>query len=327
VVVFVTAHEEYAIRAFEVHALDYLVKPFGLERFRQAFRRARAAVEERGGAFRGERVQALLEELREEQRGLERLLSGPAPYLERLMVKVRDRVLLLPVDEIDRVEAEGNYVRLHAGKEQYLVRWKIGALEALGDARTPVVVFVTAHEEYAIRAFEVHALDYLVKPFGLERFRQAFRRARAAVEERGGAFRGERVQALLEELREEQRGLERLLSAPAPYLERLMVKVRDRVLLLPVDDIDRVEAEGNYVRLHAGKEQYLVRWKIGALEARLDPRRFVRIHRSALVNLDRVRELRPWFAGDYLVVMKDGTELKLSRGYRAKLEERMGGGG
>ena len=201
-----------------------------------------------------------------------------------------------------------------------------GLLEALGDARAPVVVFVTGHEEYAVRAFEVHALDYLVKPFGLERFRQAFARARDAVEERDETLRSERIHTLLEQLREEQRGLQRLLSGE-PYLQRLMVKTQEKVVLLGTDEVDWVEAEGNYVRLHAGKASYLVRWKIGALEERLDPRRFVRIHRSTIVNLERVKELRPWFAGDFIVAMKDGTELKLSRGYRAELEKRLGSAG
>ena len=198
-----------------------------------------------------------------------------------------------------------------------------GVLEALGDERAPVVVFVTAHEEHALRAFEVHALDYLVKPFGMERFRQAFARARDAVEERHELRRGERIHSLLEQVRDEQRGLRRLVSGE-PYLQRLMVKTSERVILLATDEIDWVEAEGNYVRLHVGKSAHLVRWKIGALEERLDPRRFVRIHRSTVVNLERVKELRPWFAGDFIVAMKDGTELKLSRSYRAELEKRLG---
>ncbi|HEX5725738.1 MAG TPA: LytTR family DNA-binding domain-containing protein [Longimicrobiaceae bacterium] len=201
-----------------------------------------------------------------------------------------------------------------------------GVLEALGDARMPAVVFVTAHEEHAIRAFEVHALDYVVKPFGMERFRRAFARAREAIAERDEP-RVERIQALLEQLREEQRGLERILSGPVQYLERLMVKTGNRVLLLPTRDIDYVEAEGNYVKLHSGRAGYLVRWKIGALEERLDPRHFARIHRSTIVNLDRVKELRPWFAGDFIVALKDGTELKLSRGYRPRLEEQLGAAG
>jgi two-component system LytT family response regulator len=202
-----------------------------------------------------------------------------------------------------------------------------GVLEALGDARMPVVVFCTAHEHYALRAFDVHAQDYLVKPFGRDRFRQALARAREAVEERDDELRGDQVHAMLQHLREEQQSLQRLFAGSSPYLERMMVKTRDRALLLPTAEIDWVEAEGNYVKLHVEKEAYLVRWKIGALEERLDPRVFARIHRSTIVNLDRVKELRPWFAGDFLVVLKDGAELKLSRGYRAKLEEQMGSAG
>jgi two-component system LytT family response regulator len=193
-----------------------------------------------------------------------------------------------------------------------------GVLEALGGATPPVVVFCTAHEHFALRAFDVHAQDYLVKPFGRERFRQAFERAREAVEERGEELRAEQIQSLLEQLREDQRGLQRILAGPE-YLERVMVKTRDRAVLLPIDGVDWVEAEGNYVRLHAGKDSYLVRWKIGALEERLDPRAFARIHRSTIVNLDRVKEVRPWFAGDYLVKLHDGGELRLSRRYRDRL--------
>lgn len=189
------------------------------------------------------------------------------------------------------------------------------------------VVFTTAYDQYALRAFEVHALDYLVKPFGLERFRQAFARARAAVEERDEERRGERVQALLSQLHEEQEGMRKLVAGAEPYLQRVMVKTDDRMLLLNADEIDWVEAEGNYVRLHSARGAFLVRWKIGALEERLDPRHFARVHRSIIVNLGRVKELRPWFAGDYIVAMKDGTELKLSRGYRAALEERLGAAG
>ena len=202
-----------------------------------------------------------------------------------------------------------------------------GVLEALGTATMPVVVFVTGHAEHAIRAFEVHALDYLVKPFGLERFRQAFARAREAVEERDEERRGERIHSLLQQLREEQEGLERLLAGAEPYLQRIMVKADEKMLLLNSEEVDWVEAEGNYVRLHTGRGAFLVRWKIGALEERLDPRHFARVHRSTMVNLGRVKELRPWFAGDYIVAMKDGTELKLSRGYRAALEERLGAAG
>jgi two-component system LytT family response regulator len=202
-----------------------------------------------------------------------------------------------------------------------------GVLEALGGARIPVVVFVTGHAQHAIRAFEVHALDYLLKPFGLERFRQAFARAREAVEERDEERRGDRIHALLGELRQEQQGLEKLIAGAEPYLQRLMVKADERMLLLNAEEIDWVEAEGNYVRLHTARGAFPVRLKISVLEERLDPRNFARVHRSTIVNLGRVKELRPWFAGDYIVSMKDGTELKLSRGYRPQLEARLGAAG
>jgi two-component system LytT family response regulator len=130
---------------------------------------------------------------------------------------------------------------------------------------------------------------------------------------------------MLERLDAEQRQLERLLTgAEERYAERLMVKVDGRVIFVRSQEADWVEAEGNYVRLHVGTQSYLVRETMSALEARLDPRRFARVHRSTIVNLDQVRELRPWFAGDYLIALKDGTELRLSRGYRARLEERLG---
>jgi two-component system, LytTR family, response regulator len=199
-----------------------------------------------------------------------------------------------------------------------------GVLEAVGDAQAPVVVFVTAHEHYAIRAFEENALDYLVKPVHRERFRQALERARREVEERGGEVYSERIRAMLEGLREDQKGLERLLSGAQPHLERLLVKAGDRVVLLATPEIDWVEAEGNYVRLHAGRGGWLIREKISTLEERLDPDTFMRVHRSTIVNLHRVAELRPLPSGDFVVLLKDGTELKLSRGYRQKLAERVG---
>jgi two-component system, LytTR family, response regulator len=199
-----------------------------------------------------------------------------------------------------------------------------GVLEEVGPERMPLVVFVTAYDQYALQAFEVHALDYLLKPFDEQRFHQAFRRARVQLERRESTTQRRSLLSLLEQLGTEQRQLERLLTgAEGRYLERLMVKVGGRVIFLRAGEIDWVEAEGNYVRLHAGKQGYLVRETMSALEQRLDPRQFVRVHRSTIVNLDQVRELRPWFAGDYLIVLKDATELRLSRGYRAKLEERL----
>ncbi|HEX5724930.1 MAG TPA: LytTR family DNA-binding domain-containing protein [Longimicrobiaceae bacterium] len=198
-----------------------------------------------------------------------------------------------------------------------------GVLEALGPD-IPGVIFVTAYDQYALRAFEVHALDYLLKPFDVERFRRAFERGRTQLQRRASGQ--QRIVALLEQLAAERRELERRLpGAREPqHLEWVMVKVRGRLELVKTAELDWIEAEGNYVRLHAGKGSYLIREKISTLEERLDPEAFVRVHRSTIVNLNRVRELRPLPSGDYTVTLTDGTELKLSRGYRHRLAERVG---
>jgi two-component system, LytTR family, response regulator len=191
-----------------------------------------------------------------------------------------------------------------------------GVLEALDPAALPHVIFVTAFDEYAIRAFEVHALDYLLKPFSAERFHEALRRARVRIlSGSGNGF--ERLAGLLAEF-----GARRASTpAQAPYLERVMVKSGGNVLFLRVEEIAWVGAEGNYLRLHTERGSYLVRETIRDLAARLEPGRFVRVHRSTIVNLDRVREMRPWFGGDNIIVLDDGTELKVSRGFRANLPD------
>ena len=195
-----------------------------------------------------------------------------------------------------------------------------GVLQRAADAHQPLIVFVTASDRHARRAFEVHAVDYVLKPFGPERIRAAVHRAIARrAREKGGT--AQRVEALLEELAERQRALG---SALAPrdegLVQRLLVKVGERMVFVAADRVDWLEAEGNYVRLHVGKERYLVRATLAGLEKRLDPRRYLRIHRSTVVNLDRVREVRPWVAGDCIVVLHDGTELRMSRRYRDRLE-------
>jgi two-component system LytT family response regulator len=189
-----------------------------------------------------------------------------------------------------------------------------GVLEALGRECPPAVIFVTAHDRYALRAFDVHALDYLLKPFDRQRFQKALGRARTQLAGAGGPAARERLLALLEEVR----------PAPKP-LERLALKTAGRITFLKADEIDWIEAAGNYVRLHAGGEAHLLRETMSRLEGRLDAARFVRIHRSTIVQLDRIRELQPWFHGDYRVRLRDGTELTLSRGYRPKLQELLGG--
>lgn len=186
-------------------------------------------------------------------------------------------------------------------------------IEQVGPEKMPAVVFVTAYDEYAVRAFEVHALDYLLKPFGRERFQQTLQHARSHVERRRAGDLGKRLMALVQDIK------------PEPQkLDRLVVKSGGRVFFLRTEDIVWIEAAGNYVRLHLGDDSHLFRETMNGIEARLDPRRFVRIHRSRIVNSDRIKELQPWFNGEYVVVLQNGTRLTLSRGYREKLQERLG---
>jgi two-component system LytT family response regulator len=188
-----------------------------------------------------------------------------------------------------------------------------GVLEALDPARLPVVVFVTAYDRYALRAFEVHALDYLLKPFDRDRFSKALDRARSHLQREGHAEASQRLLELLEDTK----------SGRKP-LERLVIKAAGRVFFLRVEEIDWIEAAGNYVRLHCGSDAHLLRETMNGLGARLDPQRFLRIHRSTIVNVDRIQELQAWFHGDYLVILRDGTQLTLSRGYRQKVQEHFG---
>ena len=190
-----------------------------------------------------------------------------------------------------------------------------GVIEAIGPERMPTVIFVTAYDEYALRAFEVHALNYLLKPFGRERFQETLKHARASLERRRAGDLGRKLLALVNDIKPE----------PAK-LDRLVVKSSGRVFFLRTDEIDWIEAAGNYVRLHLGDESHLFRETMTRMEARLDGRRFGRIHRSRIVNIERVKELQPWFNGEYVVILRNGTRLPLSRGYREKLQEQMGKG-
>jgi two-component system, LytTR family, response regulator len=186
-------------------------------------------------------------------------------------------------------------------------------IQQIGADRMPAVVFVTAYDEYALRAFEVHAIDYLLKPFGRDRFQQTLRHAREHLERRRAGDLGKRLLALVQDLK------------PEPQkLDRLVVKSGGRVFFLRTDQIDWIEAAGNYVRLHLSEDSHLFRETMNNMEARLDVRRFVRIHRSRIVNTDRIKELQPWFNGEYVVVLQNGARLTLSRGYREKLQERLG---
>ena len=181
------------------------------------------------------------------------------------------------------------------------------------------IIFVTAFDQYALKAFDVHALDYLLKPFDDKRFAHALDRAKAQIEAREIDRVSKRLLALLEERESERKGAKEKTN----YLTRLMIKVAGRVTLLKVEEIDFIEADGNYAKLHVGRKSHLLREKMHDLEGRLDPAKFVRIHRSVIVNLDRIKEMHPHFNGDYIVVLEDGRQLRLSRTRRENLESKL----
>jgi two-component system LytT family response regulator len=188
-------------------------------------------------------------------------------------------------------------------------------LESLEAGATPYIIFVTAYDQYAVRAFEVHALDYLLKPFDRERFDAAWQRVKSQVTEDLSRERDRDILALLEELK----------SGPR-HLERLVIKTGGRVFFLNVQDIYCIEAEGNYVRVYDNQKAYLLRETISSLEEQLDPRQFRRIHRSAIVKIDRIKEMQPWFHGEYRVIMENGKQLTLTRNYRSNFQGAIGNG-
>ena len=190
-------------------------------------------------------------------------------------------------------------------------------IREVGVEKMPVIVFVTAFDEYAVTAFEVNAVDYLLKPFDDERFAVTIARAKKAVRQ---AHVGELSLKLASLLNATDVVLPATRGSASHYIERLVVKTAGRSFFLRVAEIDWIEAADYYVKIHAGKQSHLLRESMNTLEERLDPARFFRVHRSAIVNLDRVRELQPYFRGEHVVTLEDGTKLKLSRSRRAKLE-------
>ena len=186
-------------------------------------------------------------------------------------------------------------------------------IEAVGVEKMPLVIFVTAYDQHALRAFEVKALDYLLKPFDRERLTDALQRARRQIEREETGDLGRRLMALVKDLRKDQ-----------PRSDRLVVKSGGRLFFLRADEIDWIEAAGNYVRLHVGTTSHLLRETMNAIEGRLDPEKFFRIHRCRIVNMERIQELQPWLNGEYAVLLRTGTRLTLSRGCREKLQERLG---
>ncbi|WP_373060974.1 LytR/AlgR family response regulator transcription factor [Gemmatimonas sp.] len=223
-----------------------------------------------------------------------------------------------------------------------------GVLRELDGGHVPMVLFITAYDEHAQRAFDVHAVDYVLKPVDEERFKAAFDKAR---KQRANAVAAERLGELLETVRRlaDARGEVSSGFAGAAgygnaqstgtavagangaaaatggrYASRILVKQDGRMFFVKTAEIDWIEADRNYVRLHVGKVAHTIRERISHLEETLDPRLFARIHRSTIVNLNRVREMQQWFSGDYVVILEDGTRLRLSRHYRDRVEKQVG---
>lgn len=198
-------------------------------------------------------------------------------------------------------------------------------LRACPDHEVPVVVFVTAYDQYAIRAFEVNALDYLLKPFDDERFATAVDRALSRIRHRKFREYSKRMIDLLESIErpEDERDGQEQTDPGLP--DRIAVRSTGRVYFVEVGDIDWIGAAGSYVELHVGTRIHLLRDTLTNLEMKLDPKRFLRIHRSTIVNTARIKELKPHLRGEYFVILKDGTKLKLSRSNRPKLQKILDG--
>jgi two-component system LytT family response regulator len=193
-----------------------------------------------------------------------------------------------------------------------------GVVDAIGAAQMPATIFVTAYDRYALKAFEVSALDYLLKPFSDERFERSLARVLSFVRTSRREELNHRILSLLDQIQPKQP------QNTGAHLDCLIIKNGGRVHFLRVEEIDWIEAAGVYVQIHTAGKTWLHRISLGELEAKLEARRFLRIHRSTIVNLQRIRELHPHSHGDFLVVLHDGTELKLSRGYRQKVEASLG---
>jgi len=186
-------------------------------------------------------------------------------------------------------------------------------LQALELEQVPLVIFVTAYDQYAMRAFEVHALDYLLKPFDDHKFERAMSRAKAQIRGREKETANENMVGLLRELNDR-----------SAYIERISVKSSDRIILLKTEKIDWIESDDNYVKIHSGKSSHQVRDTITNLERQLNPAMFLRIHRSTIVNIESIEALQPMYQGDYRVILNTGAQLTLSRRYRDRARQVLG---
>ena len=186
-------------------------------------------------------------------------------------------------------------------------------LDAVGLDHLPEIIFTTAYESYAIRAFELHALDYLLKPFDQVRFKAAMKHAKERLHSQPPEEGRLQIGTLLESIKAQEQ-----------HLERILIKADGRITFLNTHEIDWIEADDKYVHLHTGKGTRMVRQTLSAMEAQLDPKRFVRIHRSAIVNIERIKELQPLFNGEHSLLLENGAKLTLSRSYKEKRFEHLG---
>lgn len=187
-------------------------------------------------------------------------------------------------------------------------------VRTVGVERMPLTVFITAYDAHALHAFELHAVDYLLKPFDDTRFTQTITRLKREFRTRAAARLSEKLLHVLQDTQ----------PAQPRYLTRIVVRGDGRTLLLRSDDVDWIEAADYYARIHTGNKSYLLRETMNELETRLNPEQFFRVHRSAIVNLEKVQEIQPYTRGEHVVIMMSGARVRLSRGRREKLEERLG---
>jgi two-component system LytT family response regulator len=186
-------------------------------------------------------------------------------------------------------------------------------LAALRRSELPMVTFVTAFEQHAVRGFEVHALDYLLKPFDDDRLQETFTRVKVQWRQDRGSLLESRLRELLDRKREDKK-----------HHDRMIVREKGKISFVRTGEIKWFRAEGNYVKLFLGQNSHMLHTTMNSLQSQLDPARFFRIHRSVIINIDHLQELRPWQTGEYVVIMRDGTELTMSRGYRNQLDELLG---
>ncbi len=263
------------------------------------------------------------------------IVDDEPPARERIRWLLRDQPDVVLVGEFEDARSAADALRREGADLLFLdVRLPetdgVELLEALGSAAPPQVIFVTAYDHYAVRAFELHATDYLLKPYDPARFYAALDRARQALRAAAEGHAPTAGDAAPADLGDDRR--RDAAATPPRFLDRIAVRTGGRIVLVRVEDVEWIEARGNYARLHVAPAAgaatpgpaHLVRETMAALEAALDPARFVRIHRSAIVNLERVRELHPLFHGEYVVILRSGTRLTLSRGYRHRLRGRWG---